>query len=150
MRLSRVLRSPICAMLLCTGTGLCAQQPTPSPASSNWAVVQALAPKTKVHITTDHGGHTCRIFAVTADALTCDSDKGRVIQRAEIQHIKLTHYGRATLVGTVLGGGIGAIAGGISGRTPATRVQTGKITNFPPGYLPLMAPNAPVMPTTKT
>ena len=95
---------------------------TPPIAGGNWARVQALPAKAKVHITTDHGGHTCRIFAVSDDALTCakgmsSNAAGTAYQRAEIQHIKLAHYVRSTLVGAGVGGGIGAISGGIAGRT---------------------------------
>ena len=96
--------------------------PVPQPpAGSNWSRVQALPPHTGLHLTTDHGGHGCHVFAVSDDSLTCEGGgrkAGRVFQKAEIQHIKLTHYVRSTLVGAGVGGGIGAIAGAIGGRTP--------------------------------
>jgi hypothetical protein len=92
---------------------------TPPKAGSNWGSVKALPATTKVHITMNHGGRTCRIFAVTDDTLTCAKGNGAgpVLQRAEIKHIKLAHYVRSTLVGAGIGGGAGAIAGGIGGRT---------------------------------
>jgi hypothetical protein len=106
-----------------------AQQPASStaaqpPAGSNWHRVEVLPAKTKVHITTDHGGHTCRIFAVSEESLTCDSTTGRVIPRIEIQHIKLVHTGRSALVGAAIGGGIGATAGAIGGRAQPCPTNT--------------------------
>ncbi len=88
-------------------------------AGSNWERVKALPPKTNVHLTTDQGGKTCHVFAVSDDTFTCakGSAAGDVIQRAQIKHIKLTHYGRSTLTGAGIGGGIGAISGAIGGRT---------------------------------
>jgi hypothetical protein len=91
-----------------------------SPAGSNWGHVKALPPLTKVHITTDHGGKTCRIFAVSDDSLTCakrSNNAGAELQRAEIKHIKLAHAVRSTLVGGAIGFGVGATAGAIGGRT---------------------------------
>jgi hypothetical protein len=98
------------------------QQAAPSEAKpiagGNWANVKALPTGTKVHVTMDHGGKACRVFAVTEDALTCSSGKASsaVLQRTEIQHIKLAHYGRSTLVGAGIGGGVGALIGAIGGR----------------------------------
>jgi len=96
-----------------------AAAPASTPlAGSNWARVQALPPHTGVHLTTDHGGHTCHVYTVTDDSLTCEAGgrkAGRVFQRGEIRHIKLTHYVRSTLAGAGLGFGLGAIAGGITG-----------------------------------
>jgi len=92
---------------------------TQPPAGSNWEHVKALPANTKVHITTDHGGKTCRIFAVTDDTLTCakgGNTAGVELQRVEIRHIKLAHTLRSTLVGAGIGGGIGAAAGGVAGR----------------------------------
>ncbi len=107
----------LCSMLRAQQTAPPAALP---PAGSNWAHVKALPPETRVHITTDHGGKTCRIFAVSDDALTCakgGNTAGAVLQRQEIKYIKLAHYLRSTLVGAGIGGGAGAIAGGISGRS---------------------------------
>ena len=89
-------------------------------AGSSWQRVEALPARTRLHISADHGGTTCRLFSVTEDALTCEAGQGKagkVIQRPEIQHIKLTHYGRSTLVGAGIGGGVGALSGAIAGRT---------------------------------
>ena len=112
------------SILLASSSALQAQQ---APAGSNWDRVKALPVNTRLHVTTDHGGQTCRIFAVTDDALTCSQGShtaGPVLQRAEIKHIKLTHYGRSTLVGAAVGGGIGATAGAIAGKTkPCTPGQ---------------------------
>ncbi len=106
------------ALFLALSSVLQAQPPV---AGGNWDSVKALPVKTKLHIATDHGGKTCRVFAVTDDTLTCakgGGTAGTVLQRSEIKHIKLTHAIRSTLVGAGIGGGIGAIAGGIAGRTP--------------------------------
>ena len=88
-------------------------------AGGNWERVKALPVKTRLHVTTDHGGKSCQVFAVSDDALTCakGGGAGLVLQREEIKHIKLTHYVRSTLVGGAIGGGIGATAGAIAGRT---------------------------------
>jgi hypothetical protein len=93
---------------------------TQPPAGGNWQHVKALPANTKVHITTDHGGKTCRIFAVSDDTLTCakgGNTAGNELQRAEIRHIKLAHVVRSTLVGGAIGFGVGATAGAIGGRT---------------------------------
>lgn len=118
------LRCRIPALILFVlSTVLRAQQAVPiamqPPAGGNWAHVKALPANTKVHIATDHGGKTCRIFAVSDETLTCAKadQAGLVLQRAEIKHIKLTHYGRSALVGAAIGGGIGATAGAVSGRS---------------------------------
>ena len=108
-----------------TATSLAQQAPAAASqpkAGGNWQSVQALPARTKVHITADHGGQTCRVFSVTDDALTCEAGRGKagkVIQRPEIRHIKLAHYGRSTLVGAGIGGGVGAVSGAIAGRRPA-------------------------------
>lgn len=104
--------------------GLHGQQPSSSTAQpkagSSWQNVRALPANTKVHITTEHGGKTCRIFLVSDDTLTCAKGSNRpgdVLQRADIKHIKLTHYVRSALIGAGAGAGIGATAGAIAGRT---------------------------------
>ncbi len=97
------------------------QGDVPRPgAGSNWEQVKALPVSAKVHISTDRGGTTCRLFKVTNDTLTCArgaNAAGTVFQRPEIRHIKLAHYGRSTLVGAAIGGGTGATVGAIGGRT---------------------------------
>ena len=114
---------PALALVL-FASALHAQQTPPSTtqaiAGSNWERVKALPADTGVHVTTDHGGKTCHIFAVTDDTLTCakgSNAAGAVLQRTEIKHIKLTHYVRSALVGAGIGGGIGATVGAIAGRT---------------------------------
>jgi hypothetical protein len=115
---------PSVIWLLCIFSSTLYGQPTPLSdpvrnASSNWERVKALSLKTGVHITTDHGGQSCHILAVDDDSLTCakGGKAGAILQRLEIKHIKLTHYVRSTLVGAAIGGGIGATAGAIGGRT---------------------------------
>jgi hypothetical protein len=111
----------VALILFALPSALHAQQTAPSVpqprAGSNWERVKVLSPNTKLHITTDHGGKTCRIFAISDDTLTCakGSKAGAVLQRSEIKHIKLTHYVRSALVGAGISAGIGAIAGGIEG-----------------------------------
>jgi hypothetical protein len=120
----------LCCILVATASVLHAQNgpaSTQPKAGSNWERVKALPVQTNLHITSDHGGKTCRIFAVTDDTLTCakGSNPGAILQRAEIKHIKLTHYGRSTAVGAAIGAGIGATAGAIGGRTkPCPTGQT--------------------------
>jgi hypothetical protein len=117
------LRCRILPVMLFVLTSVLRAQQSPSaamqpPAGSNWEHVKALPPNTKVHVTTDHGGKTCRIFAVSDETLTCakGSQAGAALQRTGIKHIKLTHYVRSALVGAGIGGGIGALAGGIAAR----------------------------------
>lgn len=90
----------------------------PSSAGKAWQRVEALPARTKIHITTDHGGKTCRVFSVTDDALTCakGSSGGQEFSRSEIKHIRLAHYGRSALVGAGVGAGVGALSGAIAGR----------------------------------
>ena len=82
---------------------------------SSWKRVQALPVRTKVHITKDHGGTTCRIFAVSEDTLTCASypgnSAGKLIQRSEVKRIKLTREGISTAAGAGSGLGAGALIG---------------------------------------
>ena len=89
-------------------------------AGSNWSRVKALPVNTRLHVSTDHGGKSCRVFAVTDDALTCATHSnvaGAVLQRPGIKRIKLTHYLRSSLVGAGIGAGSGAITGGVLGRS---------------------------------
>lgn len=114
MSTSRTLSA--CAFLALSFSMAVAQQPAAAQptAGSSWKQVEALPDGTKIHITTDHGGRTCLVFAVSDDALTCRDhagNAGRVIPRAEIRHIKLTQYLRSTLVGAAIGGGTGAASG---------------------------------------
>jgi hypothetical protein len=121
-RLSAVLLLSYLPLTSFTAEAQQTSAPQP-PAGSNWSRVEALPPHTGLHLTTDHGGHSCRVFAVNDDTLTCEGSgrtAGRVFQRAEIRHIKLTHYVRSTLVGAGVGAGIGAISGGIAGRSHCT------------------------------
>jgi hypothetical protein len=118
--LSTRCRIPAVVLFLLSSVLRAQQTATPAmqpPSGSNWAHVKALPANTKVHIATDHGGKTCRIFAVSEETLTCAKGEqaGLVLQRAEIKHIKLTHHGRSALVGAAIGGGIGATAGAASG-----------------------------------
>jgi len=118
------LRYHILPLVLFALSSMLRAQPTPPaamqpPAGGNWERVKALPAGTKLHITTDHGGKTCRVFAVTDETLTCakgGNKAGAVLQRTEIKHIKLTRYVRSALVGAGIGGGIGAISGAIAGR----------------------------------
>jgi hypothetical protein len=90
----------------------------PSGAGRNWQRVEALPAQTKVHITTDHGGKTCRVLSITDDTVVCakGNSEGQKISRSEIKHIKLAHYGRSALVGAGVGAGVGAVSGAIAGR----------------------------------
>lgn len=116
--------------ILLAASVLQAQDTPPNVRSAeggNWERVKALPMYTNLHIATDHGGKSCRVFAVTEETLTCAKGgrAGSVLQRAEIRHIRVTHYGRSTLVGAAIGGGIGAMAGAITGkRQPCSNPQS--------------------------
>lgn len=131
MPIKHSLSSALVSVVLAACPSLRAQSTPPAApqpqAGANWERVKALPPNTRLHVTTDHGGKSCRIFAVADDTLTCANGKssGAVLQRAEIKHIKLTHYVRSTLVGAAIGGGIGATSGAIAGRSkPCSNSQT--------------------------
>jgi hypothetical protein len=76
-----------------------------SPAGSNWDHLKALPANTKLHVSADKGGHTCRLVSVDDAALVCGS---HTFARAEVKSVKLTRYGVSYGVGTAIGAGAGA------------------------------------------
>jgi hypothetical protein len=88
------------------------------PAGSNWQHVEALPINTYIHINARTRRMPCTLKAIDADTLTCDRDTGVgtkqvVFQRTEITAIKIAHRGRSALIGAGIGGGAGALGGGI-------------------------------------
>jgi hypothetical protein len=79
----------------------------------DWNRIQQLRPLTKVHISADHGGRTCKIFSISEDSLTCEhgGKPGMVFQRSTIKSIKRTRYLLSTVVGLGVGIGVGALIG---------------------------------------
>lgn len=63
-------------------------------AGSNWERVQALPVGTMLHVTTDQRTKSCRIFAVTNEALTCAGRNATSAEwlRHEIKQLTLTHH----------------------------------------------------------
>jgi hypothetical protein len=80
-----------------------------SPAAgSNWDRLKALPAETKLHVSADKGGATCKLVSVDDAALVCGK---HTFQRAEVKSIKLTRYGTSYGVGAATGAGVGAGVG---------------------------------------
>ena len=93
---------------------------TAAPAGSNWQRVLALPLGTYLHVGARTRHLPCTLKAVDPDTLTCERDTGVgtrevTFQRTEIKTIKLARRGRSALVGASIGGGAGALGGGIYG-----------------------------------
>jgi hypothetical protein len=92
-----------------------AQQPAPA-AGSNWQRVMALPLGTQVVVKAKAHNMTCNLKAVDAETLTCGprgvlGNSDVVFQQAEIKLIKIKRRGRSTLIGAGIGGVAGAITG---------------------------------------
>jgi hypothetical protein len=92
-----------------------AQQPiAPAPpAGSNWHRVQALPPGVAIDVKARKQHVRCKFSGATDDSLTCSRDTGApiVLQRADVQSVKIGHRVRSTLIGAGVGGGTLAIVG---------------------------------------
>ena len=93
--------SGITASVLAIATSALAQ----APAGSNWDHLKALPANTKLHVSVDKGGHTCRLASVDDAALVCGS---HTFPRAEVKSVKLTRYGASYGIGAAIGAGAGA------------------------------------------
>jgi len=101
-------------MLLCGASGLLAAQ-APS-GDAGWDSVRHLHAGTHVHVAGDKQSKTCTLDLVDEATLRCSNGSSQYsFLRAEVKSVKLTRYGRSTLVGTVIGLGVGAGVGAIVG-----------------------------------
>ena len=103
-----------------------------------WSHIAALPPSTHLHVASDKKGRTCFLISSDDEKLVCSNGKGSsgssyTFTRAEVKSVKLTRYGRSTLVGLLVGGGAGAgigaavglaAGGGIGGPTDWLRGPT--------------------------
>jgi hypothetical protein len=86
-----------------------------SPAGSNWDHLKALPVNTKLHVSADKGGHTCRLVSVDDASLVCGT---HTFQRADVKSVKLTRYAVSYGGGALIGAGVGAVVGlGVSAGT---------------------------------
>ncbi|MBB5057051.1 hypothetical protein HDF16_001736 [Granulicella aggregans] len=84
-----------------------------APAGSNWDYLKALPAQTKIHVSADKGGGTCKLLSVDDATLICGK---HTFQRADVKSVKLTRYGVSTAVGAGIGAGIGVGVGiGLAG-----------------------------------
>ena len=62
-----------------------------SPAAgSNWDHLKALPAETRLHVSADKGGATCKLASVDDAMLVCGK---HTFQRADVKSVKLTRYG---------------------------------------------------------
>ena len=84
----------------------------PHSEESSWLQVQDLQPGKSIQVKTRMGSFKCKLVTVDADSLVCTRrGKDATFRRASIQSIRLTHWGRSTLLGAAIGGAVGAIFG---------------------------------------
>lgn len=82
-------------------------------AGSNWDHLKALPAQTRIHVSGDKGGATCKLFSVDDATLICGK---HTFQRADVKSVKLTRYGISTAVGAGIGAGVGVGVGiGLAG-----------------------------------
>jgi hypothetical protein len=98
-----LLRSVAPIVLSCAAvTTALAQSPA---AGSNWDHLKALPPATKLHVSADKGGATCKLVSVDDATLICGK---HTFQRPDVKSVKLTRYGLSYGVGAAVGAGAGA------------------------------------------
>jgi hypothetical protein len=98
-----LLRSLASLVLSCAlATTVFAQSPA---AGSNWEHLKALPPNTRVHVSGDKMGHTCKLISVGDAELVCGK---YTFPRAEVKQVKLTRYGTSYIGGAAIGAGAGA------------------------------------------
>jgi hypothetical protein len=98
-----LLRSVAPIVLSCAVTTTAfAQSPA---AGSNWDHLKALPAETKLHVSADKGGATCKLVTVDDATLVCGK---HTFQKADVKSVKLTRYGTSYGVGAAMGAGAGA------------------------------------------
>ena len=108
------MKSMLFVLLVCGAwASLAAQVPS---GDAGWERVRHLPAGSHVHVAGDKQSKTCAIDLVDDATLRCSKGNSQYsFTRAEVKSVKLTRYGRSTLVGTVIGLGVGAGVGAIVG-----------------------------------
>jgi hypothetical protein len=101
-------------LFLCGASASLAAQT--SAAGGSWGRLKHLPAGIKVHVSADQQSKTCRIDLVDDATLRCSNGSSQYsFVRAEVKSVKLTRYGRSTLVGAAIGLGAGVGVGAIAG-----------------------------------
>jgi hypothetical protein len=108
------MKNFLCLMFL---SGACASLAAQtSAAGGSWDRLKHVPAGTNVHVAADKQRKTCRIDTVDEATLRCSNGHGQYsFARDEVKSVKLTRYGRSTLVGAAIGVGAGAGIGAIAG-----------------------------------
>jgi hypothetical protein len=84
--------------------------------TSDWERLRRLAAGTRVHVATDNRSKTCSVDLIDEATLRCSKGASQYsFLRADVKSVKLTRYGRSTLVGLGIGLGAGAGVGAAAG-----------------------------------
>jgi len=103
----------LCVMLLCAAPAPLVAQ---ASGGGSWDRVRHLPAGTRVHVAADNQSKTCALDLVDDATLRCSKGTSQYsFARAEVKSVKLTRYGRSTLVGLGIGLGVGAGVGAIAG-----------------------------------
>ena len=108
------MKTMLVGLLLCgASASMAAQAPS---GDAGWARVRQLHAGTHVHVAGDRLSKTCTLDLVDEATLRCSKGSSQYsFLRAEVKSVKLTRYGRSTLVGMAIGLGAGAGIGAIVG-----------------------------------
>jgi len=108
------MKSMLFVLLVC---GAWASMTGQAPSGDvGWDRVRHLPAGTHVHVAGDKQSKTCTLDLVDEATLRCSKGSSQYsFLRADVKSVKLTRYGRSTLVGTVIGLGVGAGVGAIVG-----------------------------------
>jgi len=108
------MKSMLFVLLVCGAwASLAAQVPS---GDAGWERVRHLPAGSHVHVAGDKQSKTCTLDLVDEATLRCSKGSSQyAFLRAEVKSVKLTRYGRSTLVSAVIGLGVGAGVGAIVG-----------------------------------
>ncbi|WP_263373792.1 hypothetical protein [Granulicella aggregans] len=100
-----------------------------APAGSNWDHLKALPAQTRIHVSADKGGATCKLLSVDDATLVCGK---HTFQRANVKSVKLTRYGISTAIGAGIGAGVGVGVGvGLAVEKTASSATTKESSPLP-------------------
>ncbi len=97
-----------------------------APADDGWNRVRQLAPGTRIHVSADTSGATCKLRSADDSNLSCDGAHGKVFPRSAVRSVKLTRYAVSTAAGLGIGAGVGALIG-----VAAVRPNPKALIDFP-------------------
>ena len=84
--------------------------------TSDWDRLRRVPVGTRVHVAADSQSKTCAIDLIDEATLRCSKDASQYsFLRADVKSVKLTRYGRSTLLGLGIGLGAGAGIGAAAG-----------------------------------